>query len=198
MSTEAGPNPPRSAREVFWAFSLLALQGFGGVMAVTQRELVERRRWLSREQFLEDWAVAQILPGPNVANLAVLLGDRYLGLRGAVAAQSGLFLFPLVLLLTLAFGFGAVRDLPGVQGALRGMGIVVAALLLNSAVKLIPALAQHPGGRWFCAGAAVVTVTALVGFGLPLGVVVIGVGGLSCLWTWHRLRPARSAPESTS
>ena len=162
-------------------------------MAVTQRELVERRRWLSREQFLEDWAVAQILPGPNVANLAVLLGDRYLGLRGAVAAQAGLFLFPFLLLLTLALGFGAVSGLPQVQGALRGMGIVVAALLLNTAVKLVPALASHPGGRLFCVGVAVLTVVALVGMGLPLGPVVIGVGALSCAWTWHRLGVAPTA-----
>jgi chromate transporter len=183
---------------VFWVFSLLALQGFGGVMVVTQRELVERRRWLSREQFLEDWAVAQILPGPNVANLAVLLGDRYLGLRGAVAAQAGLFLFPLMLLLTLAFGFGAVRDLPWVQGALRGMGIVVAALILNTALKLAPALASHPGGRTFCAVVALVTVTALVVAGWSLGPVVIGVGLLSCLWTWYRLGQAVRAGGRSS
>ena len=87
---EPEPTPPRSAREVFVAFSLLALQGFGGVMAVTQRELVERRRWLTRQQFLEDWAVAQILPGPNIANMAILLGDRYVGAKGALAALTAL------------------------------------------------------------------------------------------------------------
>ena len=49
---------PRSLRELFFAFTWLALQGFGGVLAVVQRELVERKRWLTREEFVEEWAVA--------------------------------------------------------------------------------------------------------------------------------------------
>lgn len=73
---------PTSRTELFWAFSWLALQGFGGVVAIVQRELVERRRWLSNEQFLEDWAVAQIMPGPNVVNLSLMLGGRFFGAGG--------------------------------------------------------------------------------------------------------------------
>lgn len=184
---EPDPTPPRSAREVFVAFSLLALQGFGGVMAVTQRELVERRRWLTRQQFLEDWAVAQILPGPNIANMAILLGDRYVGAKGALAALTGLFGVPLLILLAMVLAFGAVGDVPAVQGALRGMGVVAAALILNTAVKLLPALAGHPGGRAFCGLSMATTLLALVAFGLPLGGVLLVIGGLSCLWTWHRL-----------
>ena len=48
------PASPASVRALFWAFTWLALQGFGGVMAVVQRELVERRRWLTHEQFAQD------------------------------------------------------------------------------------------------------------------------------------------------
>ncbi len=54
MSTEAAPlERPRSPGELFVAFTLLALQGFGGVLAVAQRALCEQRRWLTREQFVE-------------------------------------------------------------------------------------------------------------------------------------------------
>ncbi|HRB10372.1 MAG TPA: chromate transporter, partial [Ottowia sp.] len=60
---DAAPNAPRSRADLFWSFTWLALQGFGGVLAVVQRELVEKKRWLTREQFVEDWAVAQIMPG---------------------------------------------------------------------------------------------------------------------------------------
>lgn len=195
---EPDPTPPRSAREVFVAFSLLALQGFGGVMAVTQRELVERRRWLTRGQFLEDWAVAQILPGPNIANMAILLGDRYVGTKGALAALAGLFGAPLGILLAMVLAFSVTGDLPAVQGALRGMGVVAAALVLNTAVKLLPALAGHPGGPVFCGLSIVATLGALVGLGLPLGAVLLGVGGLSCLWTWQRLGPQARKPGATS
>ncbi|MGB4928029.1 MAG: chromate transporter, partial [Giesbergeria sp.] len=60
---------PENPRALFLAFTTLALQGFGGVLAVVQRELVERRHWLTNEEFIEDWAVAQVMPGPNVVNL---------------------------------------------------------------------------------------------------------------------------------
>ena len=81
---------------------MLALQGFGGVLAVVQRELVEKKRWLTADEFLEDWAVAQVLPGPNVVNLAVMIGDRHFGLRGAAAAFAGLLAAPLVVVMVLA------------------------------------------------------------------------------------------------
>ncbi|MCF3971853.1 chromate transporter, partial [Pseudomonas aeruginosa] len=88
--------------DLFVSFTVLALQGFGGVLPVVQRELVERKRWLTHEEFIEDWAVAQIMPGPNVVNLALTLGARWFGLRGALAAISGLLAMPLVLVLLLA------------------------------------------------------------------------------------------------
>ena len=50
------------------------------MLAVVQRELVENKRWLTREEFVEDWAVAQVMPGPNVVNLSLMLGDRLLRL----------------------------------------------------------------------------------------------------------------------
>ena len=59
---EPALNQPSSRTDLFVSFTLLALQGFGGVLAVVQRELVEKKRWMTREQFVEDWAVAQILP----------------------------------------------------------------------------------------------------------------------------------------
>ena len=91
METPAGPGPAQLG-ELFWAFSCLSLQGFGGVLAVVHRELVEKRGWLTAEAFLEDWAVAQVMPGPNVCNLALMFGDRHFGWRGAVTALAGLHL----------------------------------------------------------------------------------------------------------
>src|SRR5580765_2460547 len=93
---------PESPRDLFVSFTWLALQGFGGVLAVVQREMVEKKRWLSPAQFLEDWAVAQVLPGPNVINLSLMIGDRYFGLRGAIAAVAGMLTVPLVVILALA------------------------------------------------------------------------------------------------
>lgn len=179
--------PPRSLRELFWGFSMLSLQGFGGVMAVTQRELIERRRWMPLDEFLEDWAVAQVLPGPNVANLGVIIGDRYFGTRGALVCLLGLFLFPLIIVALLALAFTSLQHLPLVQGALKGMGLVVVALILTTAVKLAVALRTHVGGMLFCVLAASATFVAIAVLRLPLLWVLLVVGSLSCGWTYRRI-----------
>ena len=75
MSEEATDlHQPQSKTELFIVFTLLALQGVGGVLVVVQRELVERRKWLTHAQFVEEWSVAQVMPGPNVVNLCLMLG----------------------------------------------------------------------------------------------------------------------------
>lgn len=94
-SSEQAPlEQPGSLGELYWAFTILALQGFGGVVAVVQRELVDRKKWLSTSQFVEDWAVAQVLPGANVVNLSLMIGDRYFGMRGGMVALAGLLSIP--------------------------------------------------------------------------------------------------------
>ena len=95
---------PASLTDLFLSFTWLALQGFGGVLAIVQRELVEKKGWLTREEFIEDWAVAQIMPGPNVVNLSIMLGDRYFGWRGAFAALAGMLTLPRLVVLGLALG----------------------------------------------------------------------------------------------
>ena len=103
MSSLPAPDRPRpqSITDLFVSFTVLALQGFGGVLAVVQRELVEKKRWMTNEEFIENWAVAQVMPGPNVINLALIIGGRYFGLKGALAALSGMLAAPLLIVLTL-------------------------------------------------------------------------------------------------
>lgn len=180
-------NQPRNKTHLFVAFSLLALQGFGGVLAVVQRELVERRRWMTLEQFVEDWAVAQILPGPNVINLALMIGGRYFGLGGAMAALAGLLLAPLVIVLGLAMWFATVAQSPYAAGALRGMGAVTAGLIIATGLKLLPALRTNAMGPVTSMVLAVVTFLAIAWWRLPLAWVLLGLGGLGCVWAWRSL-----------
>ncbi|HEY6098596.1 MAG TPA: chromate transporter, partial [Anaeromyxobacter sp.] len=96
------PDPtarPATPRELFVAFTLLALQGFGGVVVVAERVLCEDKRWLTRGEFVELMSVGQVLPGPNVCNVALLLGDRLFGWRGAAAALGGLLTVPFAVVL---------------------------------------------------------------------------------------------------
>ncbi len=180
------PAPPSPAA-LFWAFNRLALQGFGGVLPVAQRELVDRLRWLSREQFLELLSLSQVLPGPNIVNLGLILGDRCFGWRGGVAAMAGLILAPLGIVLTLAVLAGQLGAVPQVAGALRGMGIVAAGLVLSTAVKLAPGLRRSALGVPTAALFVALTTLAIGVLRWPLPAVVLGLGlaGIALAWRRH-------------
>ncbi len=178
---------PRSCADLFWSFTVLALQGWGGVVAVVQRDLVERKRWMTREQFLEDWSVAQIMPGPNVVNLALMFGGRHFGWRGALAALAGMLAAPLVVVLSLTFVYGQMAIHPAVQGALRGMGLVSAGLIAATALKLMGTLGDHGPGRRASLLLGVATFVAIAGWRWPLPAVLLGLGGLGWAWTHWRL-----------
>lgn len=186
---------PRSRADLFWTFNWLALQGFGGVLAVVQRELVEKKRWLTREAFLEEWAVAQIMPGPNVLNLSMVLGARHFGLSGALAAICGLLALPLLLVLAIAVLYGSVAETAVAQGALRGMGAVSAGLIAATGLKLAPALRSNPMGLAAAALVAALSFVAIAWLRLPLVWVLLGIGGPSCGWAAYRLRRIASCRE---
>ena len=190
---------PRSLAELYWAFTLLALQGFGGVLAVVQRELVERRRWMTQEEFVEDWGVAQILPGPNVVNMTVMFGDRHFGWRGSATAFAGVLTVPSLVVLSMAIAFENVADTVAGQGALRGLGAVVAGLITATGLKLMPALRSAPIGHRQALGVMVLTFAVVGVLRLPLVWVLAGVGSSACLWTWFCLKQLderRAAPPS--
>ena len=184
---------PRSKADLFWSFTILALQGFGGVLTVVQRELVEKKRWLSMEQFVEDWAVAQILPGPNVVNLSLMLGGRHFGLAGALSALAGLLLAPLVLVLLLAALFAGMADTALAQGMLRGMGAVSAGLILATGLKMLAALRHNPMGRVSCLLLLMATFVAIGVLRWPLALTLLCLAPLATVWTWYALRPQEHA-----
>lgn len=187
-TTSADTRPrPHSLGELFWAFTWLALQGFGGVLAVVQRELVERRRWITNDEFVEDWAAAQILPGPNVVNLSIMVGDRYFGLRGALVAVAGMLLLPMLLVVAVAAMYAAFATHPMVAGALRGMGAVAAGLVAGVGCRLAASLARHPLGPLPCGLITAITFIAMSVLRLPLAWVLPVVGGMACTLTWRKL-----------
>ncbi|MEO7243272.1 MAG: chromate transporter [Variovorax sp.] len=191
LSDAAPTRPaPASPKALFLAFTWLALQGFGGVMAIIQREIVERKRWLSPDEFLEDWAVAQVLPGPNVVNMALMIGDRHFGLRGALAAVGGLLALPLCVVMAAALLYSRFGADPHVAGALRGMGAVAGGLIAATGFKLAAQLRRHPLG--FPASLALVAVAfiCIAMLHWPLLWVLLLVGGGACCWTWQRIAPA--------
>lgn len=189
----AASHAPNSKTDLFVSFTLLALQGFGGVLAVVQRELVEKKQWLTTDEFVEDWAVAQILPGPNVVNLALMIGGRSFGIAGALAALSGLLLAPTVLVLLFAAAVAGVADTPVAQGMLRGMGAVSAGLIAAVGIKLMGALKNNPMGLLTCMGIGTLTFVAIGWLRLPLAWVLLSLGPLASVWAAHCIKQRGTA-----
>ena len=193
MSAAAGEGDesaarPASAADLFFTFNKLALQGFGGVLAVAQRELVERKEWLTRAQFVEMLAVSQVLPGPNVVNLALMLGDRFFGLRGAFAAVGGMLLIPLFIVIGLTAAYAEFSRLAVVAGALRGMGLVAAGLIIATAVRLSSTLGSNRLGPALAGAFAALTFATIAWLRWPLIWVVAGLGSVAVGIAWLRLR----------
>jgi chromate transporter len=179
---------PRSAAALFWAFTSLALQGFGGVLPVAQRELVEKRGWLTREEFAETLSIGQVLPGPNVVNMSLMIGDRFFGWRGALCALAGMLVAPLAIVLTLAALYTRIASTPMAAGAIRGMGAVAAGLIFAMAIKLAPTLKRNPLPLALCAAAAFATWALVGGWRVPLAWVVLGLGGAMVVFAAWWLR----------
>jgi chromate transporter len=193
MAGDADLRRPASCGELFRVFNRLALQGFGGVLPVAHRTLVEQERWLSPQQFVELLTLGQVLPGPNIINMAIILGDRFFGWRGALAACAGLLLVPMFIVLGLAVVYQQQAAHPAVAGALRGMGAVAAGLILATAVKLARTLQGNPLGLPLCIAIGLGTFALVGGLRWPMVWVVLGLGGLGMALAWRRLRAAAAA-----
>ena len=158
-----------SPSELFRTFAEMSLYGFGGVMPWARRMLVERRRWLDDREFAELLAIGQILPGPNICNMAVIVGYRHAGWRGSLACAAGLLSAPFVIVLMLGALYHRFGALPAVQGALRGMMAVAAGLVLMTGIKLAQSQPRTVRGLVF----GLLSLTAVGILHLPLGWVML-------------------------
>lgn len=164
-------------KALFLGFSKIGLSGFGGVLPFARRLLVEEREWLSAEEFNTLLGLCQFLPGPNVINLSVVVGARYRGVAGSVAAVAGLMGGPLLIALGLALLYDHYGSLPVVQGMLRGIAAVGCGLLFATAIRMGLAVKEKRFLLPF-AGLAFIAI-ALLRWPLPavmLGLLVFSAG----------------------
>ena len=131
--------------DLFLAFSRISLSSFGGAIFWARRELVERRRWLGDREFVEVFTLGQLLPGPNVLNLTVIVGHRFAGWTGAAVAVLGFLGWPCLVVVGMGVLYQQYGALPHVQKALAGMSSVAAGLLLATVLKLAMVLPR----RWW-------------------------------------------------
>lgn len=159
-----GVQRPVSPLALALVFGVLSITTYGGAQsAAIQRAVVRQRGWLSEEEFLTFRALAQLSPGGNSPNLAVLLGRRLAGLPGAVAAFVGATLPGTVIILALGM-LSLDPHLPLVRGALRGCAAAAVGVSLAAAIELSVPYRR----RAFSLAIVVGTVVATVAFRVPL------------------------------
>jgi chromate transporter len=156
--------------QLFLGFLQIGITGFGGVLPIARRALVERRRWLSEEAFSQDLAIAQLLPGPNIVNLSVAIGLRFAGIPGAIASFTAILAMPLVILLSLLAIYAKNTDVPQMTAALHGIAAVAAGLVGAMAWRMAQPLIKGDAMKW----------------GPNIGLVLTSVVGIAVLG-WHLL-----------
>jgi len=165
--------PRVSLLELFLTFSRITLSSFGGALFWSRRGLVERKHWLSEREFAELLTLGQLLPGPNVLNLTVLVGYRFAGWSGAAVSVIGYLGWPFLVVIGMGLAYQHYGTVPQVQHALGGMSKIAAGLLLATVVKLALVI-PHRVRPWF--------------FGI-LAFVGVGVIRWPLLWVIGALAP---------
>lgn len=171
---------PRGLLDLFTTFTRLSLSGFGGVLPWVHRVLVDDKRWLTREEMVELVALGQVLPGPNICNVSLMIGDRYFGWRGACVALAGMLLPPAALLLVIATVLFGSTEYEPVRRAMSGMAAVAAGLIIATGLKMAPALR----GRYEWLGFGAAAFVAVGWLRLPLVPVLFGLGTVALALAW--------------
>ena len=180
MKQAESHGPHVSALALFLTFSRISLSGFGGVPFWARRVLVERKRWLTGQEFVELLSLGQLLPGPNVLNLTVMVGYRFAGWAGAASAAAGFLGWPCLVVIALGALQQRYGALPPVQRALAGMLPVAVGLLLATVMKMATVLPR----QW---RAWLFSILAFVGVSVlhwPLLVVIGSLAPLAVAAAW--------------
>ena len=163
---------------LFITFFKIGLFTFGGgyaMIPLIQREVIDRRGWISKEDFLDMLVLAQSTPGPIAVNTAVFVGYKMAGVAGAIATTLGTVLPSFIVILLLALFFAEVRDNRFVDAAFRAMRPAVVALIVAPLIGLVK------GMRWYLITLSAVVAVAVWYFGFSpaylIGAsLVVGVG----------------------
>ena len=182
VAAAALPRP--SLSELFIAYALISLYGFGGVLAWSRRMMVEERRWLTPEQFNEAYALCSFLPGPNIVNFSVIFGSRVRGPLGGVTALVGLLGPPMLLIIVIGALYAHYGDLPALRRALIGVTAAAAGLIMSTVAKMALPLFRNRA-----VGGPVIALATFGAIGIaqwPLPIVLVVVLPISLALAWVR------------
>src|SRR5512134_2934087 len=155
MPTQPAPIVPSHA-DLFLAFLKITVMGFGGTLPWTRRMFVEEKRWMTAEEFNDNYALCQFLPGPNIVNLTAVFGSRTRGWTGAFASWAGFLILPFTLMITVGVLYAQFGDVDALRRILKGIAAGAAGLLIATAAKMVVPLFKGGIGPGIGPGPAVV------------------------------------------
>jgi len=165
-----------SLLELAYAITAVSLTAFGGGQkAQIRRRFVSQERWITDQEFIEALEVAELLPGPNVLNLAIFIGQRVRGIPGALVAAFAGSVAPFCIVLFAGAIYFSKFNTPLVHAALNGAAAGAVGLTLANALELTAATGGRPLSLIFIAA----TTLAVSAFKLSLILTLPIFGGLS-------------------
>jgi chromate transporter len=180
----SSPNPPPTVAAIFAGFFSVGIIGFGGVLPLARRMIVEQRRWMSGPEFTDLLALSQFLPGGNVINLSAAVGLRFRGLPGALAGLAGLMCAPLLVVIALGLFYARFEGQPAVRHAFVGLAAAAAGLIIAMSVKIALPLRRDLAGI----ALAAVTFAAIALLRTPLLPTMAVTASAGFLIAWKRQR----------
>lgn len=165
---------------LFTGFFQIGIMGFGGVLAVARRVIVDERKWVDQAQFNDLFSLCQLLPGANVVNFSLALGARNLGVSGAAAAVLGLLSAPVCIVLILGTAYARYGGLPLARHALAGLAAASAGLVVGTALKIAAPIVSSQ--RNVVVAAGVFALVMLLRLSLPVTVGIMLPVSLLLAW----------------
>ena len=180
--------PPPTRTQLFLAFTRIGVMAVGGgAGAIARAVIVAEERWMTERDYAEVLAVGQVLPGPNVGNTAVMIGRRFHGLTGALAATGGFYALPLVFLTGLLLLYGTFGSEPLVVSFMKGIAAAAAGMVIGTAFKMGEKLKPPPEA----VVVGLLAAAAAAWLRLPLPVIVLLLGPPAILAAYRRQQGAR-------
>jgi chromate transporter len=187
-STRSHPDTSLSAAkrpalsELFRAFAIVSISGFGGALPWARRKIVEQKGWMTAEEFNEAFALSQFLPGPNVVNFSVVFGSRFGGAPGAAVALAGLMGPPLIIVFVLAVLYAHFGDLEALSRILAGITAAAVGLLMAVVAKMAAPLFRVRRDWAPLIAIAAFTGVAIMNWPLPWVFVALAPVSVACAW----------------
>lgn len=132
------PKPAASLTALFWIFFQIGAFSFGGgLSAWVHREIVTKRGWMTETEFLTGLALCQVLPGVNVVNLAVHVGQRLRGVVGAAVSTVAILFAPFFVVIGLVTIYDQIKEFPWLADFLDGVAVSAVGLMISVALRSV-------------------------------------------------------------